>query len=162
MATNVSVADQVEAREPKSKKGKSFWQKASNYVVQHWRGEHSLVRSWWINSICVDIAIMIIFLLSLAICGYLFAALMGCINFSSDINKIAVAICIGVPLYVCWYCTMMVISVWQLVGCWRAAVRHKLETQKYFWATVVQVITVTSAICMAREVAIRLAVNISL
>jgi hypothetical protein len=83
------------------------------YFIQHWRGEHSLVRSFWINSVAINIIFQ------------LFAAFY--------LDKIITNVS-----YNEWYIFALLsilslaVIIWQVVGLWRSANNHIRNTQQKF------------------------------
>lgn len=82
------------------------------YILAHWRGQLSLGRSYWIDSVLVNV------LLAAAIYG-----VGSILRHSASPTLLLVYLCsvvaFGTPL-----------SVWQFVGCWRSASRDQVENKR--------------------------------
>jgi hypothetical protein len=99
------------------------WPKTEgSYVGRHWNGDLSLGVSFWFNGFLLNIAFGIL------VYGVVYAVARGG-------NKDAV---IGVLVAILAF--SVVLSVWQLVGIWRSAEKHKLHTGRKGWAVVAQVL----------------------
>ena len=86
-----------------------------NFIQKHWRGEYSLARSFWVNTILYNVFYSILF----------FA--------------------VYVILYKNLFVMMLIgffIFIWQANGTWRSADRHTKETEKKFWPVVVKILIV--------------------
>lgn len=92
----------------------------SSYVRRHWRGELSLARSYWINMVLVSVILQ-----------WLAVGLGNGI----DITQYAVTFALS---FVMLWLGLAAITIWQLVGLWRAAVNHIAQTHRAFWARMVQ------------------------
>jgi hypothetical protein len=86
------------------------------YIARHWRGEYSLPISYWINSWTSNI-VMVLILVS--------------VPFLVDVTKHPVIFALNVS--VAWS-LVIAISLWQLVGVWRSAGKHKGRGGSGFWA----------------------------
>ena len=104
------------------------------YIRAHWRGKHSLARSYWINGFLLG---------SLAGAGILgLDYLLGKMWLSPGV--------IVVWLILLWGVTF-VFSIWQLVGVWRSAGQHKAFTGRRLWAALAQVVVVLGWIGLAKS-----------
>ncbi len=101
----------------------------SNFWVRHWRGELSLVKSYWL--VGTLLTIVLIFL----------AALFGEALGAADLTPTAVGI--WLTAFLVAICTF---TVWQLVGIWRSAGNHMRITKRRGWALAARVMVVLSAI----------------
>ena len=101
----------------------------SNYLLRHWRGELSLSKAYWINTI---LAVTVI-------CSSIFAlrALLEYIGPSNDLTALGawIAFCLLV----------LAVVVWQFVGLWRSASYHSERGGSAFWARAAQVMVVIGA-----------------
>jgi hypothetical protein len=76
-----------------------------DYMVRHWRGELTLGRTYWMNCVVVSVAFH------------------GVAKFFQSISSGFSSV--GCALYELSFClTVLVLSVWQIVGLWRASVRR--------------------------------------
>lgn len=104
------------------------------YIRAHWRGKHSLARSYWINGVLL---------------GFLAGA--GILGLDYVLGKMW----LGPGVIVVWILLLwsitFVFSIWQLVGVWRCAGQHKVLTGRRFWATLAQVAVVLGWIGLAKS-----------
>jgi hypothetical protein len=91
-----------------------------SYVWRHWRGELSLARSYWINTVLVSV------ILQWVAVG---------LGHGIDITRYAMAFALS---FVMLWLGLAAITIWQLIGLWRAAVNHIAQTHRTFWARMVQ------------------------
>jgi hypothetical protein len=88
----------------------------TGYFKAHWRGEHSLVRAYWVNSFLVATPL-----------AFVLTGLMGWIGAKGDsLQVIAIVILIGFPL-------LMALDVWCIVGAWRSATNYLRERGSALW-----------------------------
>ena len=100
----------------------------SNYFLKHWRGEHSLIRSWFINSWAAS----------------LIATLLNkCADVIIEKTQFSLN---SIRIYTVVLITIMVINIWFSIGCWRSAANHKKLTNRKFWATIAQMSMIFSII----------------
>lgn len=98
------------------------------YIRAHWRGEHSLARSYWINGTLLGVLI--------GVTSAVLAQAVEAVEMPTRPSPIRVAlVALGAMVWVG-------VSVWQLVGIWRSATRHKNDTGRHVWATVAQAMVV--------------------
>ena len=86
-----------------------------SYLVRHWRGELSLPVSYWINSCLSTIAVFAVF------------SCVGLLVGPAD-SPLGFAIVISVA-----WLFLIVATLWQLVGVWRSAGKHRGRSGKGFW-----------------------------
>ena len=98
------------------------------YLAEHWRGHHGLGTSYWLNGFLGGIAALLI---TVAI-GY---AVRGSMNPAVLLAAMDAS-----------YAVILIVSVWQIVGIWRSARRHKARTGRKLWATAAQVTVVLSVL----------------
>jgi hypothetical protein len=87
-----------------------------SYVVRHWRGDLSLPVSYWINSVLGTIGVILGF------------ACVGLLTAPADSPLI-----FAVAISVAWLFAIAT-TLWQLVGVWRSAGKHKGRGGSGFWA----------------------------
>ena len=86
------------------------------YFARHWRGEMSLVRSYWVNNIVVAMPL-----------AFLLTGLMTWISVKGDSLQIsAIVLLLGVPM-------LMSLDVWCIVGGWRSAGNYLREDGSVLW-----------------------------
>jgi len=90
--------------------------KRSNYFVRHWRGDLSLVISYWVNGLLGTFLVL------------LTANTLGAMQ-----NNISLTLVAALSLLV--YATAIVASIWQLVGVWRSASNHVSRGGNSGWAS---------------------------
>jgi len=94
--------------------------KKGNWIVRHWRGELDLGVSYFVNVILLTFYIV----LALGILEASGWGIAGC-----DVNPFRVGLYVG---------SLFCVVLWQVVGIWRSAVRHKAVTGKTLWPRLVQ------------------------
>jgi hypothetical protein len=87
-----------------------------NYIARHWRGDLSLPVSYWINDFVATIAVSVFFrnvrtFISLSD---------GPVVYAATITLISLVV--------------IAVSVWQFVGIWRSAGKHRARGGRRFWA----------------------------
>jgi len=95
-----------------------------SYILRHWRGEHSLAKSFWVNVLLINMCIRIFEVW---------------LTEASPIENPVVASQVTIT-YV--FVALAIVYPWQIVGLWRSASRHVEETQKGFWAGAAKVLVV--------------------
>jgi hypothetical protein len=101
----------------------------TGYFKAHWRGEHSLVRAYWVNNFLVATP------LAFALTG-----LMGWIGAKGDsLQVIAIVILTGFPL-------LMALDVWCIVGAWRSATNYLREHGSALWGWLARITLVLSTL----------------
>ena len=98
-----------------------------NYLTKHWYGEHSLAKSYWINTFLLNIII-----------GLLFEQIFSRFNMDSNPQLGAIAIILS-------WIAIILIAVWQIVGVWRSARYYTKHTYK-IWGKAAQVLMVFGTI----------------
>ncbi|MFG6486826.1 hypothetical protein ACG04R_09095 [Roseateles sp. BYS78W] len=107
----------------------------TGYFKAHWRGEHSLVRAYWVNSFLVATP------LAFALTG-----LMGWISAKGDsLQVFAIVLLIGFPL-------LMALDVWCIVGAWRSATNYLRERGSTLWGWLARITLVLSTLQLAVSV----------
>jgi hypothetical protein len=96
----------------------------ANYIARHWRGDLSLPVSYWINNFLATIAVSFVFqelgsIISISDAPLIFAT----------IRTLVLVVAIA-------------ISIWQLVGVWRSAGKHRARGGSGFWAGVARFVLV--------------------
>ncbi|TDP61601.1 RDD family protein [Roseateles toxinivorans] len=87
------------------------------YFAAHWRGEQSLVQSFWLNNMLLSVP------LAFALTG-----LMTWISMKGEaLQAGSIAMLIGWPL-------MLIVDVWCIVGAWRAAAAYRRIGGSALWA----------------------------
>lgn len=102
--------------------------KDKSYFTRHWRGELSLVTSYWINTALV----------SAVLTASLTAVLQGVdiTHWPKVFSLIVLAM----------WAILYIVTPWQIVGCWRSSANHERKTSRVFWPRVVQVLLVLGTI----------------
>lgn len=92
------------------------------YIASHWRGEQSLVRSYWLNNFVLATP------LALGLTG-----LMSWISIKGDSLQVsAIVLLLGLPL-------LLVLNVWCIVGAWRSAAAYLYEGGSRLWGWLARV-----------------------
>ncbi|WP_213086221.1 RDD family protein [Roseateles sp. DAIF2] len=101
----------------------------SSYIGRHWRGELSLAQSYWVNNVLLSVP------LALAL-----SALMTWISMKGEaLQAGSIAVLIGWPLIV-------VVSLWCIVGAWRAASAYLRENGSLLWGWLARLSLIGSAV----------------
>ena len=87
---------------------------SKNYFLQHWKGEHSLARSYWLNYVAIG------FIFQLAAAFYP--------------DKIVSNTVYQLYIFIFFSFLGLTVIIWQIVGVWRSANRHIQKTKRKFWA----------------------------
>lgn len=95
-----------------------------SYVSRHWRGDLSLPVSYWLNSFLGAFAVVLVWLIA----GSLFSPTENTVLSATAMS--------GAWLFA------TIVTVWQLVGIWRAAGKHKARGGYGFWATAARFVVV--------------------
>jgi len=103
-----------------------------SYFVRHWRGELSLGVSYWINGQLLT-----------ALYYGLIIAIIELLDPTTKPTFYAIVI-------VAFWVTVYIITLWQIVGLWRASTNHIRKTKRVFWARVVQIIVILCVIQSVR------------
>jgi len=87
------------------------------YFASHWRGEQSLVRSYWVNNILVATPL-----------AFVLTGLMAWISAKGDSLQLsAIVLLIGFPL-------LVMLDVWCVVGGWRSAGHYRQDGGSGLWS----------------------------
>lgn len=97
------------------------------YIKDHWRGNHSLARSYWINWIVLGLLIG-------------FASIWIGERLGQQQAKSAILNSILIVLVV------LIIWIWQLVGLWRSSNNHIYKTGRTFWPSIAKLIVIIGAL----------------
>jgi hypothetical protein len=100
-----------------------------NYFARHWRGELSLLVSYWINGILAGLAAVLVV-----------AAINTSVDFKDDFQP-GVALSAEILIWA----TTSLIALWRLVGVWRSATNYQ-RALKIFWGTVAKVLVVVGVV----------------
>jgi len=101
----------------------------TGYFKAHWRGEHSLVRAYWVNNFLVATPL-----------AFLLTGLMGWIGAKGDsLQLIAIVILTGFPL-------LMALDVWCIVGAWRSATNYLREHGSALWGWLARITLVLATL----------------
>lgn len=101
-------------------------ERVMRYLLDHWRGRHSLARSFWLNSLAANgVAVIVLTAMTLLIVGP-----------ARDSPPAMLA-----GLVVMWS-VILTLSLWQVVGTWRAADNHRRSTGRPLWPRLTQALLV--------------------
>jgi hypothetical protein len=101
----------------------------AGYFTRHWRGEQSLVRSYWLNNFLVATPL-----------AMLLTGLMSWISVKGDSLQIsAIVTLLGFPL-------LMALDVWCIVGAWRSATVYLREHGSALWGWLARITLVLGAL----------------
>lgn len=106
----------TQASTPRPARGSAAPQRPG-YFASHWRGEQSLVRSYWVNNILVATPLAV-----------LLTGLMGWISAKGDSLQVsAIVLLLGFPL-------LVLLDIWCVVGGWRAAGHYRQDGGSGLWS----------------------------
>lgn len=94
-----------------------------NFLVKHWRGDYSLVVSYWVIGSLLTLLIV--------------AAMADSVN---GLRELGPKTSGAVILVSC--CFIITLTLWQLVGIWRSADKHSQRGGKAIWASLAKVMVV--------------------
>ncbi len=115
----------------------------TGYFTRHWRGELSLVRSFWVNNMLLATP------LALALTG-----LMSWIGAKGDSLQVsAIAVLVGMPL-------LLGLDIWCLVGAWRAAAHYLREQGSLLWGWLARLVLALGALQLLASVLFGLLPNL--
>lgn len=105
------------------------------YFGAHWRGEHGLARSYWLNNVLVATPLVM-----------LLTGLMSWISVKGDSLQVsAIVVLAGFPL-------LMAINVWCLVGAWRSATTYLRENGSMLWGWLARISMALGTLQLAASV----------
>jgi len=99
-----------------------------SYIVRHWHGDLPLGISYWVNTVLVTV-----------ILTTLIAALIKIMDFTAMPRVFSL-------MLIAMWAILYVVTPWQIVGCWLSAENHIMDTNRYFWARIVQFLVFLGAI----------------
>jgi hypothetical protein len=115
----------------------------AGYFTRHWRGEHSLARSYWLNNFIVAMP------LALALTG-----LMSWISVKGDSLQIsAIITLLGFPL-------LLALDTWCIVGTWRSATAYLRDHGSVLWGWLARITLVLGALQLVVSVLFGLLPNV--
>ncbi|MFT7771973.1 hypothetical protein [Roseateles sp.] len=107
----------------------------TGYFTRHWRGELSLVRSYWLNNFLVAAPLAL-----------LLTGLMSWISVKGDSLQLsAIVVLLGFPL-------LVVLDVWCLVGTWRAATAYLRHHGSLLWGWLARITLVLGTLQLAASI----------
>ncbi len=107
----------------------------TGYFKAHWRGEHSLLRSYWLNNFLVATPL-----------AMLLTGLMSWISVKGDSLQIsAIVVLLGFPL-------LLALNVWCLVGAWRSAAAYLHQHGSSLWGWLARISLVLGTLQLAASV----------
>ncbi|MBF0622012.1 MAG: hypothetical protein HQL54_08800 [Magnetococcales bacterium] len=89
--------------------------------LRHWQGGFSLGRSFWLHLIVFNIILLLLFRLV----TYTVQPQLGQTLF-------------WIRIFMLLQLSSWAFTVWQVVGVWRSAIRHRIETKRLLWSTLAQ------------------------
>ena len=96
-----------------------------NFLVKHWRGDYSLGFSYWVIGSLLTVIVV---------------AITTAIGSSNGLRELGPRAS-GAAILV-FYCFVVTLTLWQLVGIWRSADKHSQRGGKAFWAGLAKVMVV--------------------
>ena len=100
-----------------------------NFIRAHWRGEHSLARSFWINSFLIGFLLALIAHTSMA-----------------PIADAGLGVGASFAIFGVFFVVSLLVWVWQVVGLWRSASRTWMESGRLFWPVLVKLLVILGVI----------------
>lgn len=123
------------ARPAGGRTGRTAAAPRSGYFTRHWRGEHSLARSYWLNNFLVATP------LAAALTG-----LMSWISVKGDSLQVsAIVVLVGFPL-------LIALNIWCLVGAWRSASAYLRQDGTPLWGWLARISLVLGTLQLAASV----------
>lgn len=110
-----------------------------NYIKTHWRGEYSLVRSFWLNYVLL--AAMECILLWLLVTPIIYV-----VYTSNSLSLIEASLALATMLGVAIYILGFVCFIWASVGVWRSSYFYIKNTSRKLWAIAAQIVVVLFAV----------------
>ena len=104
------------------------------YVERHWRGDLSLARSYWVNTILLTVPLLAV------------------ISGVGSVIEISAGLLVAALLLAWVWLVISVFSTWQLVGVWRSAGNHVGRGGRRFWSVAVKVLVLIGVIGGVRTV----------
>lgn len=108
-------------------------QRPAAYVLSHWRGELSLARSFWVNNVLLNV-----------LAGGVIGAVQNAPWQDLELQASSAVWLLGAMIIV-------PISVWQVVGVWRAAARQLRLTGRRLWPRLAQAAMVIGVLQFAAQ-----------
>jgi ATP-dependent protease ClpP protease subunit len=108
--------------------------KSANFIFRHWRGDFSLAVSYWV----------IYILLSMVLTGAATALFLSEFWHSLSINTTLI-------LLVLYFCLVIPITLWQIIGTFRSAGMHVSRGGRRGWATTAQILLVLGFLRLCME-----------
>jgi ATP-dependent protease ClpP protease subunit len=106
-----------------------FNNKKEGYIVKHWRGHHSLSKSFWLNNFAINVLFLII------------TAYWA--DFGPRTEDPVLLARVILSLTVLGY---VIIYPWQFIGLWRSANFYIKDKQKKFWPRAVKLLLIIGAL----------------
>ncbi|HVY58694.1 MAG TPA: GYF domain-containing protein [Xanthobacteraceae bacterium] len=95
-----------------------------NYLTRHWRGELSLPVAFWVNGFA---------------CNFVLSVAAAFFTIYIETAGLSAALAASVVVFTV---AQVAVWVWQIVGMWRSAARHRERGGRAFWAGLAQVVVV--------------------
>lgn len=116
-----------------------------NYIKTHWRGEHSLVRSFWTNFILFAVLeTTLICLLAIPIIYVVYT--------SNSLSLIEIFLAMGSIFYIIVYILSFIYFVWASVGVWRSSYSYIKNAKRKLWGISAQFVVVLFAVCQVYSI----------
>ena len=112
-----------------------FEENKRSYLKTHWRGEHSLSKSFWLNFIVLNLIILLV------------GAYWGFVGPRTEDPVFLARFYLAFTIV-----GYVVIYPWQVVGLWRSASRYSFEKNKRFWPTLVKLFIVFGALSSIAQI----------
>ncbi len=100
---------------------------SKSYIARHWRGELSLPRSYWVNTVLLNV---IVFPLAIRMFGVAGLAVVH--------TNLWAGLALVVAMYACLLFWLLPVTIWQLVGLWRSATSYQLQGGFGGWGALVK------------------------
>jgi len=96
------------------------------YIGNHWRGQLSLAKSFWINVFLINMGVMLFN------------------KWLTEASPIENPVVTSQIFIIFTFMAVAIVYPWQIIGVWRSANRHAEETKKVFWPSAVKITVVLS------------------
>jgi hypothetical protein len=104
-----------------------------SYVLSHWRGEQTLLRSYWVNGAFISILF-----------NYIDWTIWSNVPEEYFDPSLVFIISIGVYILI-----ILTLTTWQLVGIWRSSGTQIDSTRRYFWPSVARMMVIVGIFSVA-------------
>ena len=123
-----------------------------NFVVKHWQGDYSLGYSFFINGLLINLIFAVVCVVAMGVFGSIY-------NLEENsLEELGIGMLVLVfVLFVTGSC----VGIWQVVGIWRSANKHKQRGGKAIWAGLTQALMVLWTVSLVISIMAYILVGVS-